>query len=176
MTLYHRVFAFRPANADPLFPLADVKAYRISDRPCGPGLAMPWRAEERRHRGDARQHEHRQRKDEHGQHRHLDFVGLDLLAEIFRRAPDHQPGDEDGENDEQSMPYMPGADPAEDHLAEHDVDQRHETAERRERIVRLFTAPQLASVVTVAKSAESAMPNRTSLPSILPPGASALAA
>ena len=33
-----------------------------------------------------------------------------------------------------------------------------------------FTAPQLASVVTVAKRAEFAMPNRTSLPSMLPPG------
>ncbi len=32
----------------------------------------------------------------------------------------------------------------------------------------LFTAPQLASVVTVAKSAELAMPKRTSLPSMLP--------
>ncbi len=33
-----------------------------------------------------------------------------------------------------------------------------------------LTAPQLASVVTVANSAELAMPNRTSLPSMLPPG------
>ena len=34
----------------------------------------------------------------------------------------------------------------------------------------VFTAPQLTSVVTVAKSAEFAMPNRVSLPSIFPPG------
>src|SRR5260370_760090 len=33
----------------------------------------------------------------------------------------------------------------------------------------LFTAPQLASVVTVAKRAEFAIPNRTSFPSMLPP-------
>ena len=33
----------------------------------------------------------------------------------------------------------------------------------------LFTAPQLASVVTVANRAELAMPNRISLPSMLPP-------
>ena len=32
-----------------------------------------------------------------------------------------------------------------------------------------FTAPQLASVVMVAKSAELAMPKRISLPSMLPP-------
>ena len=37
-----------------------------------------------------------------------------------------------------------------------------------------LTAPQLASVVTVANSAELAMPKRTSLPSMLPPGCSAL--
>ena len=30
---------------------------------------------------------------------------------------------------------MPGADAAEDHLAEHDVGQRHQAAERRERVV-----------------------------------------
>ena len=38
-----------------------------------------------------------------------------------------------------------------------------------------LTAPQLASVVTVAKSAVLAMPKRTSLPSMLPPGDSAVA-
>ena len=38
----------------------------------------------------------------------------------------------------------------------------------------LLTAPQLASVVMVAKSALSAMPLRTSLPSMLPPGAVAV--
>src|SRR5579863_560330 len=36
-------------------------------------------------------------------------------------------------------------------------------------------APQLASVVTVANSAELAMPKRVSLPSIFPPGWSAVA-
>ena len=39
-----------------------------------------------------------------------------------------------------------------------------------------FTAPQLASVVTVAKSAELAMPKRVSLPSMLPPDCIALRA
>ena len=38
----------------------------------------------------------------------------------------------------------------------------------------VLTAPQEASVVTVVKSAELAMPKRISLPSILPPGWSAL--
>src|SRR5437016_12701365 len=39
----------------------------------------------------------------------------------------------------------------------------------------LFTAPQLESVVTQANIAELAIPNRTSLPSILPPACDALA-
>jgi hypothetical protein len=33
----------------------------------------------------------------------------------------------------------------------------------------LFTAPQLASVVTVVNNAELAIPKRTSLPSMFPP-------
>ena len=40
----------------------------------------------------------------------------------------------------------------------------------------VLTAPQEASVVTVANSAELAMPKRTSLPSMLPPACKALAA
>src|SRR3977135_1162932 len=38
--LYQLVFALRPPNADPLFAAPDEKAYRISDSPCGPGLAI----------------------------------------------------------------------------------------------------------------------------------------
>ena len=38
-----------------------------------------------------------------------------------------------------------------------------------------FTAPHEVPVVIVAKSAEAPMPKRASLPSMLPPGCSALA-
>src|SRR5262249_35818489 len=37
-TLYQSVLAFRPANADPLLPVAETKAYSISSSPCGPLL------------------------------------------------------------------------------------------------------------------------------------------
>jgi len=37
---YQGVFAFSPANAEPLFPVADVYPYKICDSPCGPGLVM----------------------------------------------------------------------------------------------------------------------------------------
>src|SRR5207245_1430571 len=40
VVLYQSVFALIPANADPLLPAADVKAYRTCDSPCGPALVM----------------------------------------------------------------------------------------------------------------------------------------
>ena len=73
----------------------------------------------RRERGEA---EDRQRQDQDGEHRHLDLLRLDLLAEIFRRAADHQPGDEHREDGEQQHAVETGADAAEDDLAEQDVD------------------------------------------------------
>ncbi len=49
-------------------------------------------------RGDA---EDRQRQHGDREHRQLDLAALDLLADIFGRAPDHQAGDEDREDGEQ---------------------------------------------------------------------------
>ena len=45
-------------------------------------------------------HQDRQRKDQDDEHRHLHVVGLDLLAEVLRRAADHQAGDEHRQDDE----------------------------------------------------------------------------
>src|SRR5437899_4180117 len=41
LALYQSVLALMPANADPLFPAAEVYAYRICEKPCGPGLVIP---------------------------------------------------------------------------------------------------------------------------------------
>src|SRR5262245_22900404 len=38
LTLYQSVLAFKPANAEPLFPAALLYAYRISLSPWGPAL------------------------------------------------------------------------------------------------------------------------------------------
>ena len=76
-----------------------------------------------------------QRQDQDGEHRHLDLLRLDLLAEIFRRAADHQAGDEHRDDDEQQHAVEAGADAAEDDLAELHVDQRDHAAERREAVV-----------------------------------------
>ena len=71
-------------------------------------------------------------EDEDVEHRHFYVEGFDLFAEVFGRAADHQPGDEDGEDDEDKHAVKPGADAAEDDFAEHDVEQRDRAAERRE--------------------------------------------
>ena len=59
----------------------------------------------------------------------LDLARLDLLAEVLGRAADHQAGDEHRQQDEQQHPVQARADAAEDHLAGHHVDQRHEAAD-----------------------------------------------
>ena len=76
-----------------------------------------------------------EREDQHREHRHLHVVGLDLLAQVLGRPADHQAGDEHGEDDEDQHPVQARADAAEDHLAQHDVDERHHAAERREGVV-----------------------------------------
>ena len=81
----------------------------------------------------AGEHQDRRRQDRDRDHLHV--VALDLLAEILRRAADHQPGDEDGEDGEDEHAVEARADAAEDHLAELDQHQRHGAAERHERIV-----------------------------------------
>src|SRR5262249_53945589 len=40
VVLYQGVFAPRPANADPLFPVPEVNAYSICESPCGPGFVI----------------------------------------------------------------------------------------------------------------------------------------
>ena len=56
---------------------------------------------EREHHRRSREAEHPERQHQDGQHGHLDLLRLDLLAEIFRRAADHETGDEHGDDDHQ---------------------------------------------------------------------------
>ena len=123
-----------PAKALPL--LAAVGRERVQDlrEPCGPALFSPASPA-----GSSTETAVIPRidagNDEHVEHRHLDLARLDLLAEVFRRAADHQAGDEHREHDHHEHAVEPGADAAEHHLAELHVDERHEPAERRERVV-----------------------------------------
>ena len=87
------------------------------------------------HRRPGRETENDEGENDERQQRHFHVVGLDFFAEIFRRAPDHQPGDEHGEDDENQHAVKSRADAAENHLAGLDVEQRHQPAERREGVV-----------------------------------------
>ncbi len=87
------------------------------------------------HAAIGREAEHHERQAEDGEHRHLDLLGLDLLAEVFRRAPDHQAGDEDREDDEDEHAVEARAHAADDDLAELHVDERDHAAERGEAVV-----------------------------------------
>ena len=48
-------------------------------------------------RADRGEAEDREREDEDVEHRHLDVVGFDFLAEVLGRAADHETSDEDGQ-------------------------------------------------------------------------------
>ena len=62
--------------------------------------------------GGADEAEHDQRIDQHRQHRELHLARLDLLAEIFRRAADHQTRDEHSDDRENEKAVEPRADAA----------------------------------------------------------------
>ena len=116
------------------------------------------------------------RRDEDDQRRHLHLVGLDLLAEILRRAPDHEAGHEDGDDREHEHAVEP--EPTPPYTTSPSWISHSGTSPPigvNESCIAL-TEPLEADVVAVAHSAELAMPNRTSLPSMLPPDCSALAA
>ena len=109
-------------------------------------------------------------EDQDREHRHLHLVGLDLLAEVLGRAATIRPGDEDREDREEQHAVEPGADAAEDRprrAAMLTSGTRPPSGVKLSCM--LLTAPQEASVVTVANRAELAIPKRTSLPSMLPP-------
>ena len=66
----------------------------------------------------------------------LDLARLDLLAEVLRRAADHQPADEDRQQDVEQHRVQAGADAAEDRLAVAEVRERDEAADAGERLER----------------------------------------
>ncbi len=61
--------------------------------------------------------------------------GFELLAEIFRRAPDHQSGHEHGDDDEEQHAVKAGTDAAENDLAQLDVEHGNHPAQRHEAVV-----------------------------------------
>ena len=98
----------------------------------GVGDAGKTRGQDGRERGPA---EDRKRQGEEREDGHLDLLRLELLAEIFGRAPDHEARHEHRDDGEGEDAVEARADAAEDHLAELDVDQRHHAAQRHEAVV-----------------------------------------
>ena len=78
---------------------------------------------------------------EHAERRELDLAGLDLLAQVLRRAAHHQPADEHRQDHEQQHRVQAGPHPAEDHLAGRQAEHRHRAAQRRERVQRRVHRP-----------------------------------
>src|SRR5712671_2485124 len=70
--------------------------------------------------GDSRPAEIHQRQHQDREHRHLDFARLDLFADIFRGAADHQAGDENRKHDEQQHAVKAGA-----YAADNDFTELH---------------------------------------------------
>ena len=81
------------------------------------------------------------RHRQEGQHRQRHLARLDLAAKVFRRAPDHQPGQEHGQHDVEEHPVKPRADAAEDHLADLHEDQHHQARQRHEAVMHRVDRP-----------------------------------
>ena len=109
----------------PIQHFAEPMRTRIEDAGAPSGRADGERGAEQDHHG----------RDEDDQRRHLHLVGLDLLAEIFRRAAHHEPGDEHGDQGEHQHAVEARPDPAEHDLTELDQPHRNEATERREAVV-----------------------------------------
>ena len=90
---------------------------------------------ERRDDADAREHQNQEGRGQDGEERHLDFLLLDLLADVLRRPADHQAGDEDADDGVEQHAVEARADTAEDHFVGLHVEQRHQAAERRVAVV-----------------------------------------
>ena len=88
-----------PANALPLLLPAEVNAYSTSDSPCGPLLSMPARSPGKAI-ATAVPIEHERRRRQQVQRGELHLAAAELLAEVLRRSPDHQTGDEHREHGE----------------------------------------------------------------------------
>ena len=83
------------------------------------------------HRGGG-EAEHGERIDQHRQHGEFHLARFDLLAEIFRRASDHETGDKHRDDRENEEAIKARADAAGRDAAEQHVEQRHEAAKRHE--------------------------------------------
>src|SRR5208283_1848982 len=167
LELYQSVLVLSPPKADPLLPTDDVYAYRICDSPCAPGLvildvpnfATTAIAEKIRMVSEV-----------------TSMVSTAIFtsnASIFFPRysgvrPTINPAMKTERITNTSIPYIPAPTPPKiTSLSMRLIRGTIPPSGVNESCIEL-TAPQLVSVVTVAKSAEFATPKRTSFPSRLP--------
>ncbi|CCK17798.1 Trichohyalin [Cronobacter universalis NCTC 9529] len=82
------------------------------------------------HHRQRRAEQHQRRGDQNRQRGHFHFTHVDFLAEVFRRAANHQARDKHAQQHEQQHPVQSGADAAEDHFANLHQPHRDHAAER----------------------------------------------
>jgi len=80
------------------------------------------------------ENQHESGREQQRQHGELHFARFDLLAEIFRRATDHEPGDENGDDGEQKNGVESRSSAARRDAAHQQIDHRNEAANRHERV------------------------------------------
>src|SRR5205807_1262139 len=81
--------------------------------------------------GDGSKAQNHGGRDQKREHRHHNFLALDLLAQVLRRAPHHQACDEDRDDGEHEHAVEPRADTSEDDLTEREVGDQEQPAQGR---------------------------------------------
>src|ERR1035437_9490653 len=169
LQLYQLVLLVRPPNAEPLLALLEVYRYRISVSPWGPALRMeavpqaPSTAVAENNRMFAGE------------------ISRAILAILISKAsiffprysgvrPTIRPAMNTARMAYISMPYSPAPTPPKITSPVAMLVRGTKPPIGVKLSCQALMAPHEASVVIVAKRAESTMPKRTSLPSILPPG------
>ena len=137
--LYQGVLALMPAKALPLLPVPlDIGVQNLAEAMRTAVVQVrgrgAWRipvavGRESDHRAERAEDQNAEGGGDHRQHRHLDFLLFDLLAEVLRRPAHHQAGDEHREDAVQQDAVEAGAHAAEDDFAGHHVEQRHQAAD-----------------------------------------------
>ena len=109
------------------------RAQRIQDfgKTMGAGVGNARLARITHHcNGGAHQYQNGRHQNRHRGQLHL--VRLDLFAQVFRCATDHQPGNKHGQNGKYQHAVEAGADTAKHHLAQLHHHHRHHAAHRGE--------------------------------------------
>src|SRR4029077_16573893 len=99
-----------------------------------PRVRNPRGAERLDHR-NSRETQDRKRQNKYREHRHLDVVRLDFLAEIFWSSANHEPGDEHCKDYKNNHAVQSRAHAPKYHFTEHDIDEWDHAAQWRKGVM-----------------------------------------